>query len=169
MIEILLFGGAVFFILLGLAGSVLPIIPGPLSSWVGILLLYLTQAVPFDWRMIIITGLVAITIFILDLLLPIIGTKKYGGSKASIRGCTIGIIVGIIALGPLGLVFGPFLGALAGELIARKFSLTNFSPLKVAFGAVIGFLIGSFLKVVICVGFLIHFILITIKNWDTLV
>ena len=83
MIEILLFGGAVFFILLGLAGSVLPIIPGPLSSWVGILLLYLTQAVPFDWRMIIITGLVAITIFILDLLLPIIGTKKYGGSKAN--------------------------------------------------------------------------------------
>ncbi len=168
MIEILLFGAAVFFILLGLAGSVLPIIPGPLSSWVGILLLHLTQAIQFDWRAIIITGLIAITIFVLDLFLPIISTKKYGGSKASIRGCTVGIILGIIVLGPFGLIIGPFLGALVGELIARRFSRSDSSPFKVAVGAFIGFLMGTFFKVLICIGFLVYFIIVTIKNWDAL-
>lgn len=168
MIEILLFGAAVFFILLGLVGSVLPVIPGPLSSWIGLLLLHLTQGVPFDLGAVLITGGAAVLIFVLDLLMPLLGTKKYGGSKASVRGCTVGIIVGIIALGPFGLIIGPFVGALVGEIIARGFIGSATSPLKVAFGAFIGFIIGTFFKIVICLIFLIYFIIVTIRNWNSL-
>ncbi|MCY4298989.1 MAG: DUF456 domain-containing protein [Flavobacteriaceae bacterium] len=168
MVEILIFGAAVLFILLGLAGSVLPIIPGPLSSWVGILLLHLTQGVPFDWTIVLVAGGAAVLIFVLDLVMPVLGTKKYGGSKASIRGCTIGIILGIIVLGPLGLIVGPFLGALVGELIAKGFKKSGSSSIKVGFGALVGFVVGTFFKVLFCLGLLMFFITISVKNWHTL-
>ena len=102
--------------LAGLVGSILPVIPGTPLSWLGLIALYLAPSLPFNWTFIIITGVVAIAIYIMDYIIPAIGTKRFGGSKAGAWGTTIGLIVGIFAPIPFGILIGPFAGALVGEL-----------------------------------------------------
>ncbi len=141
--------------LLGIIGSFLPILPGPLTSWVGLLILHLTEAVPMNWTFLIITFVIAIVIWLLDYIIPAIGTKKFGGSKAGMIGTTIGLIIGIIFLGPFGIIIGPFLGALVGELINKSDSQT---AVKAAFGSFLGFLTSAFIKFIVAVIFFGFFI-----------
>jgi len=144
-----------FFMFLGIIGSFLPILPGPLTSWIGLLLLHLTDGVPMNWTFLIITLFVALGIWLLDYFIPAIGTKKFGGSKAGMIGTTIGLIVGIIFLGPFGIIIGPFLGALVGELLNKSDSQT---AVKAAFGSFLGFLTSAFIKFIVAVIFLGFFV-----------
>jgi uncharacterized protein YqgC (DUF456 family) len=68
----------------------------------------------------IITFLIAISISILDYLIPILGVKKLGGTKGGQIGASLGVIIGLFFLGPLGLIAGPFIGSLTGEFISKK-------------------------------------------------
>ena len=88
--------------LLGLIGSFIPILPGPPISWIGLLLLHLTDAVPVDKTFLIITFTVAILVFILDYIIPALGTKKFGGNRAGVIGTSIGLVIGLIAPIPFG-------------------------------------------------------------------
>lgn len=63
--------------LLGILGSFLPVLPGPLTSWVGLLVLHLTDALPMNWTFLIITLIVAIAIWLLDYVIPAMGTKRF--------------------------------------------------------------------------------------------
>ncbi len=144
-----------FFILLGIVGSFLPILPGPPISWIGLLLLHLTDAVPMDKVFLGITLIVAIAIFILDYTIPAIGTKKFGGSRYGMIGTTIGLIVGIIAPIPLGILIGPFVGAFIGETLNKADSKT---ALKAAFGSFLGFLASTFMKFVVSFIFAVFFV-----------
>ena len=81
--------------LIGLVGSLLPILPGPPTGWVGLLLLYLTSVVAMDWWVLGITLGVAVAITILDYIIPAIGTKKSGGTRYGMWGTTIGLILGL--------------------------------------------------------------------------
>ena len=101
-------------VLVGFIGSVLPIIPGPPISWAGLLLLKWTDFVvdhgaAYENTLWILLFFV-ILVTILDYVVPIMGTKKYGGSKRGVWGATIGVVVGLF-FGPLGIIIGPFLGA----------------------------------------------------------
>ncbi|NER16901.1 DUF456 domain-containing protein [Spongiivirga citrea] len=142
-IILVLFG--LLFIFLGLIGSFLPVLPGPPLSWIGLLLLHLTKAVPSDPWFLGITFVIAIAVFVLDYLIPIAGTKRFGGSKAGMLGTTLGLIVAIVfpILGFFGIIIWPFVGALIGELINKADEKT---AMKAAFGSFIGFLTGTFLK-----------------------
>lgn len=141
--------------LIGILGSILPVIPGTPISWLGLVVLFLAPSMEFDWTFIIITGVVATVIYILDYIIPAIGTKKFGGSRAGAWGTIIGLIVGIIAPIPLGILIGPFLGALVGEL---AFNQTDGpKALKAAFGSFIGFLASTFMKLFVTFFFLILF------------
>ena len=80
------------FIIIGIIGSFLPVLPGPPMSWVGLLIIYLTQAVPTNWWFLGITLVVALAVFALDYIIPAMGTKKFGGSRAGMIGTTIGLI-----------------------------------------------------------------------------
>ncbi|MEO9891679.1 DUF456 domain-containing protein [Aurantibacter sp.] len=146
--------------LVGIIGSFLPVLPGPPISWVGLLLLHLTNAVPDDWWFLGITGVIALIIFALDYVIPAIGTKKFGGTKAGMIGTTIGLIVGLLAPIPGGIIIGPFAGAFIGELTAKA---DNKTALKAAFGSFLGFLTGAFMKFVVSIIFLGLFIG---KAWD---
>ena len=154
------------FILLGIAGSFLPLLPGPITSWIGLLLLHLTDAVPLNWVFLVVTLIVAIGIFILDYIIPAIGTKKFGGSKAGMIGTTIGLLVGLIAPIPGGIIIGPFLGALIGELINKADSKT---AVKAAFGSFLGFLTSTFIKFVVAVIFLGFYLKDIINYWNNLI
>lgn len=140
-----------FFILLGIVGSFLPVIPGPLTAWAGLLILSYVSGITLSLQFLILSFSIALFIFLLDILIPILGAKKFGGGKGSTYGASIGLIIGILFLGPFGILIGPFLGAFFGELIANQKNKKG--ALKAAFGALIGFLSGVFLKFIVGLAF----------------
>ncbi|MDO6736808.1 DUF456 domain-containing protein [Wenyingzhuangia sp. 2_MG-2023] len=154
MDYILLFIG--FFLMIGgIVGSFLPIVPGPPTGWIGLLLLHLTEKVPTDWTFLGITLAVAILVTIADYIIPALGTKKFGGSKYGVWGSTIGLVVGLIFT-PVGMVLGLFLGALIGELINDGKDLKK--AFRASLGSVIGFFFSTGIKFIVGIVFLVYFI-----------
>jgi uncharacterized protein YqgC (DUF456 family) len=158
--DILLIFTASIFIVLGVIGSFLPVLPGPLTSWVGLLILHLTDAIQMNWTFLIITLLFAIFIWFLDYIIPAIGTKRFGGSKYGMIGTSLGLIVGLLSPIPFGIIIGPFVGALIGELINKSDSQT---AIKAAFGSFLGFLTSTFIKFIVAIIYLGLFIA---KIWE---
>ncbi len=148
--------------LLGILGSLLPALPGPPISWVGLLLLYLCPGMERNYWVLGITLVIAIVIAILDYIIPAKGTKRFGGSKYGIWGTNIGLIVGIFAPIPFGFIIGPFVGALIGELLYDRKDSTRAT--KAAIGSFIGFLAGTFIKFVVSIAYLGFFISVFWNN-----
>jgi uncharacterized protein YqgC (DUF456 family) len=152
--------GAIILILIGIVGSVVPGLAGPPFSWAGLLLLGLSTAADYSLTFLIITAVVAVIITIMDYVVPSLSTKKHGGSKAGVWGCNIGLIISIIGLpfgpqGIIGVIFWPFVGALVGELLGGKKSR---EALRAAWGAFVGFLCGTGLKLayaLVCAFFVV--------------
>lgn len=143
--------------LTGILGSILPVLPGTPISWLGLLLLVLTSAVPDNWWFLGITLAVALIVFALDYIIPVVGTRRFGGSRAGMIGTTIGLLVAIVfpVLGIFGIIVWPFIGALVGEIANRA---DQKKALRAAFGSFLGFLTGTFLKFVVTVVYLGLFI-----------
>lgn len=158
--ELLFFGLGLLMILLGVLGAVIPALPGPPMSWLGLLFLYLTKVVEIRMSFLIITALIALAVYLLDLFMPAWGTKKFGGSKQGSYGAIIGVLVALLipVFGPLGFLVFPFLGAFIGEHIYNKASKNK---LKSALGSLIGFLAGTFLKLILSIVYLVYFIQFT--------
>ena len=154
------------FMIAGIVGSFIPVIPGPPLSWVGLLVLHLTQAVTLSTTFLVVTFIIAIGIAILDYFIPAMGTKRFGGSRAGAIGTTVGLIIGLIFLGPIGLIIGPFGGALVGELVFNQ--TESSAAFKAATGSFIGFLASTFIKLVVAIVFLGLFISKTIAHSGTL-
>lgn len=142
--------------LIGIMGCFLPLLPGPGLSWLGILILYSTAAIPANYWILSITLIITALLTVLDYIIPSKGTKHFGGSKYGIWGTNIGLVIGIFIPVPFGFLIGPFLGALIGELL---FDSTNHNrALKAAAGSFIGFLASTFIQFLICILFLGLFI-----------
>ena len=159
--DLLLLFSGIFLALLGLAGSFLPVIPGPITSWFGLLLLHITDWVPMDKSFLIVTFAIALGVFLLDYIIPMLGTKQFGGTKSGMIGSTIGLVIGLLFLGPLGVLIGPFLGAFAGELSQNP--RDKKMALKSAVGSLIGFLTGVFLKFSVSLVYVFFFVRIYYK------
>ena len=137
--------------LVGIAGSILPGLPGPPLSWVGLLLVYLWgggtdgAGEPMSLTFLLIWLGVTIVITIVDYVVPAYFTKLTGGSKAGGWGAIIGLFAGLV-VPPVGMIVGSLLGAFVAELIvAKKDTATS---LKSALGAFLGFLFGTGAKLV---------------------
>jgi len=152
------------FTLLGILGAFLPVLPGPIMGWLGLLLLYLTKTVPMSYTFLGITLAISIIILILDYIIPAMGTKKFGGSKEGAIGTTIGLIVGLIAPIPLGFVIGAFLGAMIGELIHDSKDFNK--AVKGATGSFLGFLASTTLKFIVSLIFMGLFIKTAIQYFE---
>ncbi|WP_282786759.1 DUF456 domain-containing protein [Flavobacterium croceum] len=148
--------------IVGIVGSFLPVLPGPAASWVGLLLLYLTDKVQNNYWVLGVTLIVTITISILDYVIPAQGTKKFGGSKYGIWGTNIGLVVGLF-IPPFGFILGPFVGAFVGELLYN--SNDKKGALKVAIGSFIGFIVSTFMKVIVCLSFTLWFVHVAWKTF----
>ena len=138
---------AILCTLIGIVGSVLPALPGPPLSFAGLLLLLPCTGNSIDTATVVITGVAAAIITILDYIAPIWLTKKKGGSKYGIWGAGIGMFVGLF-LGPWGIIAGPFAGAFIGELLARN---GTDKALKMAFVSFVAFMLTTGIKLVYCV------------------
>ena len=147
--------------LLGIIGSFLPILPGPITGWFGLLLLHSTKVIPMDWTFLGITLAIAIVIWVLDYIIPAIGTKRFGGSKYGVYGTTIGLIVGLLSPIPFGILIGAFFGALIGELLYDSKDTNR--AIKASFGAFIGFLASATIKFSIATVYVILFL---IQFWE---
>ena len=148
-LNVILIVFAVVCLLAGLAGAVIPGLPGPPLGWVGLLLLSLSNAAECSTTCLVVTAVAAVVITVLDYVIPSLSTKRFGGSKYSVWGCNIGLVVAILGLpfgpqGVIGLLFWPFVGAFVGELIAKK---PTDEALRAAFGSLLGFLSGTLVKV----------------------
>ena len=144
-----------FFISLGILGSILPVLPGPPIGWCGLLCLYGTSVVPNNPTFLWSTLGVALLITLLDTIIPILGTKKFGGTKKGVWGSTLGLLVGLF-FGPIGMIAGPFLGAFIGEMIED--SSYSKKALKSAIGYFIGFILSTGLKLTVSGVFFYYFI-----------
>jgi len=143
--DYLLIGLGIVLTIAGILGCVLPMLPGPPVNYLALLLLHFTTQYQFTTRFLVIWAVVAAIVVLLDYLIPVWGTKKFGGSKQGVWGSVIGLVAGLFAFPPIGIIVGPFVGAVVGELIAGKDTGAAF---KSGFGSFIGFLAGTFIKLI---------------------
>lgn len=149
-------------LIIGLIGDIIPGIPGTPVSYLALLLLHWSDRISYSPQFLVITGFICVIITVLDYVVPVWGTKKFGGTKAGVRGSTIGLIIGILVLPMLGIVLGPFgiLGILGGPFVGayvgeKMGGTPDNRAWRSAFGSFIGFLAGTFMKIVytVAIGF----------------
>lgn len=150
MVDILFLVLGIILLIIGLIGCVLPVIPGPPISFFGMLVLKLTSFIEPERaeqynQLLWIFAFLAILVTVLDYIVPVWGTKKFGGSKYGTWGAAIGLVIGLF-FAPLGLILGPFLGAVVGELLGGK---DDKASLKAGFGSFLGILTGVVLKLIV--------------------
>jgi uncharacterized protein YqgC (DUF456 family) len=131
-------------ILLGLAGSILPVLPGPPLSFIGLFLFALVRnfSSPLTPTLIIIMLIITIAVTAVDYFIPLIGAKKYGTSKWGIYGSIAGMIIGAF-FSPFGLLLGALIGAVLVEWMVSK---KEKQALKAGWGVFIGSILGMLLK-----------------------
>ena len=153
--DILLITISALLILIGILGSIVPILPGPPIAYCGLLLVQFSTKHPFSVEFLIIFGLLAIFSAIIDNVLPIYATKKFNGSKKGIWGSAIGLIIGLLFFPPFGILIGPMIGAFTGEILDGKSAEKAIKP---AFGSFIGFLSSVFLRFALSIVMAYYFI-----------
>lgn len=143
--------------LLGLAGTLVPVLPGIPVIWAAML--------GFGWysgwayyglTAMIVTGVIVAFSMAVDQLASVLGVKKFGGTRAGMIGSLVGAVLGVIFFNLIGLVLGTFLGAVAFEMAFSRQDLKK--SLVSGAGALIGFLAGSLFKFMVGMGFIIYFI-----------
>ncbi len=117
-------------------------VPGPALSYFGMLCAYWTDTSTLTSGKMWLWGVLTAVVTALDYILPAYFSKMFGGSRAGIIGATVGVFAGMILLGPLGIVLGPFVGAVAGELLHDRENADK--ALKVGFGSLVSFFFTSF-------------------------
>ncbi len=162
-VDIILVILGLVLILLGIAGSVLPVLPGPILGWFGLLSIYLSSWVPVNRYVLGITLVLSVAIFILDYIIPSLGARRYGGSKKGATGATVGMIAGLLLPIPLGFVIGAFVGAFIGEIIHQHDDLKR--AWRSAVGSFLGFLTSTGLKLLVSLFFLGLFVYLLIEYW----
>lgn len=157
---------AIVAIIVGLIGDVLPVIPGPAVTYLSLLLLHWSDRFDFrSYEFLMIVFLICAAITVLDYVVPVWGTKKFGGTKQGTRGSMIGLLVSVIVLpilgisigpfGLFGLLAGPFFGAYFGEKIAKT---PEKDAWRAALGSFFGFLAGTFMKIVFTIVIAVYVI-----------
>ena len=119
MLDVILIIISALCMIAGLAGCVLPFLPGPPIAYLGLVFLHFTDKVHYTPTQLIIWLLIVAVVQVLDYFTPMLGSKYSGGSKWGNWGCIIGTLVGLLFL-PWGVILGPFLGAVIGELLGNK-------------------------------------------------
>ncbi|WOO41814.1 DUF456 domain-containing protein [Rubellicoccus peritrichatus] len=144
---------ASIFIITGVVGTLLPIIPGVVIVWFGILIYKLWDPAGISWTLVFVCGGLAILAQILDFVCSYYGARRFGATWRGGVGALLGAIFGPFLLGPVitpigGLIVGPIAGAVVGELSAGR---TAKESGKAGVGTVVGGIVSALLKMVIAV------------------
>jgi uncharacterized protein YqgC (DUF456 family) len=140
---------------IGLLGVIVPVLPGTLLSFGGLVCAYFVTGSTITTTQLIVCGIVSVVVVLLDYLLPGYFTKVFGGTKSGITGATIGTFVGFI-FGIPGIILGPFFGAVIGEMVGGKADIDR--ALSVGLGSLLSFLVGSGIKLIAGLYMISHII-----------
>ena len=151
--------------IIGIAGSILPGLPGPPVSWAGLLILYIwgsgTKGAgePISTSFLLIWLAITVVVCVIDYVVPAYFTRVTGGSKVAGRGAIVGLIVGML-VPPVGIILGTLAGAFLAEFIVSRKS--GWQSTKSAVGALLGFLFGTGIKL-IASGLMMYYIIVYLK------
>ncbi len=147
---------------LGILGCIVPALPGPLISWLSLFLFFLLPDRGFSTTTLVVTGIAMAAVTALDYVVPILGAKKFGSSKEGVWGGMIGIVVGLFFFPPIGIILGPLIGTIVGDMLAGG---TFTKALNSGLGSLIGFIVGTSIKLIYCIAVLVMF---SIKAGDAI-
>lgn len=135
---------AIALILIGIAGTVLPALPGPIVVFGGMLLAaWIDQFERIGWVALTVLGVLTALTYVADILGSLLGAKRVGASREALIGAAVGGLLGVFT-GLIGLVVLPFIGAVVGEIIARRHVNT---AARVGIGTWIGLVVGTLAKI----------------------
>ena len=138
----------------GLVGCILPLIPGPPLVYAAVMIAQYTLDKPFTTQFMVVWLVLVFVVVLLDYYVPIWGTRKFGGSKSGVWGSTIGLIVGLFFFPPFGIIAGPFIGAVVGELLTGN---DMQRALRSGLGSFLGFITGTIMKLAVSLFLGFHF------------
>ena len=154
--QILLYVLAALLIVIGIAGTIVPALPGIPVVFLGMVLAaWAGDFTQIGWVTLTVLGVLTALALLVDLLASLLGAKRVGASGWALFGAAVGIIVGMF-FGIPGLILGPFVGAVLGELIAGS---TLHRSTVVGVGAWLGFVFGTLAKIALCFTMLGVFLL----------
>lgn len=154
--QILLWLLAALLIVLGLAGLILPAVPGIPLVFAGLLLLAWAENFAYvGWITLTLLGVLALLSYGVDLLAAAFGAKRFGASPRAVTGAALGALAGLF-FGLPGIVLGPFVGAVIGEF-SRRASAREATQAGV--GATLGLLFGALLKIALAFSMMGVFVL----------
>ena len=139
-----------------IVGCILPVLPGPPLAYVGLLLVHVTDKVDFSPAQLVCWLLLVVVLQVLDYLTPMLGSKYTGGTEYGNRGSIAGTVLGLFFM-PWGIIVGPFIGAVLGELLGGR-DLPK--AMKAGLGTFFGVVFGVLLKMALCLYFLYKLIVV---------
>ena len=139
---------------LGIVGCIVPALPGPFISWGSLFLFFLLPEHEISTTTLVVTGLFMAAVSALDYIVPVLGAKKFGSSREGVIGGMLGIVVGLFFFPPIGIILGPLIGTIVGDMLAGG---TFTKALNSGVGSLIGFLVGTSVKLIYSIVVLIIF------------
>jgi uncharacterized protein YqgC (DUF456 family) len=153
--ETLLWILAVVLVVTGIAGTVLPMLPGVPLVFAGLLLAAWADGFyAVGWPVLAVLGVLTLVSLVVDIGASSIGARRAGATRAATMGAALGALVGVF-FGLPGLLIGPFAGAALGQFLARRDVL---EAGRVGAGAWIGFLVGSAAKLALALLMVVIFV-----------
>lgn len=159
-VSIVLWVSALLLTVAGVAGLVLPMLPGAPMVFAGLLAAAWAEDFAYvGWRTLTVLGVMALFTYVLDFAATAFGAERFGASGYAIAGAAVGAIGGIF-FGLLGVLVGPFVGAVIGELITRR-NLTAAG--RAGLGATLGLALGAAAK--LAVAFAMVGVFVVVRIW----
>lgn len=140
--------------ILGIIGSIIPVMPGPIFSFIGLVLLYFGKPDSISIFSLAIFGAIMVILIIADYVAPILGAKFSGASKSGLIGAVLGCLVGIVFFPPMGMFIGAFIGSVIGEMADGKKSM---GAVKAGVGTLLGSVFMIILQAIFSVFAVIYF------------
>jgi uncharacterized protein YqgC (DUF456 family) len=137
---------AFVLLIIGIVGAVVPALPGPPLSFIGLLLVHWSGYGGFSSEFLWVWAGITVFLTVMDYILPSLLARRFGGSRFAAIGSLVGLVIGIFLFPPWGMIAGTFFGALAGELIHNRENKVQ--AFKAAWGALLAFIVGSGAKLI---------------------
>lgn len=166
--DIALSVAAFLLSIVGIIGCIVPALPGVVLSYAGLLCAFFTSYSHMSAASVWIWLAITVAVSVADYFLPAWMTRRFGGSRSGAIGATVGVFAGFFIFPPVGIILGPFFGALVGELLNDRSDVPK--ALLVGFGSFLSFVVGTGLKLAAAVGMFIHVAADTypaVRDWFT--